>query len=1811
MTIHYDKTVEKSAEENSGSGLAYVGKSLAAGVGAFFEGIGDLVSGTYYDIIGDKARAEYVYKKSKVGNWQQNNINQYNPSGAWKVAGDVAQGIGNSLPMMAISAIPVVGQGASLATLGVSATGSGIGEAVQTTGKLGAKEYTYGGLSALTEAVTEKYVGKTLEAGARIAGKTVKGGVATAVKEVTRKGVIRTGLSEASGEFAGEFISASLDPLWKNATGVDPNAKFDLKESLYQGAVGFLSGGMMSTASVGVRNAINLRNGDSIVKRGNAGTMISTANYVADQFKSENYKTAKMNEGITALKGTVNAYNALQNKTGTRAKMLLGEIQMQTANIEMTAGVMESSAAILLAMADPVIAQRTADSLSGLLNKTVTVDDIIRNKDGVLDQAGMMRWARAFVTPDTAERNLDETEKISREIYKPYSDAGELTAMQEGEATYFSTGENLSGGRAFIWKDNGKYNIALENDEIEGTRVRRGMTEAEVDKALKFKRKTAKESVQEKANGTNPTVLNHQKEGGFTIREEEAVDGSKQYYVFYKDGKMARQTFDTEEEARAFIEKYEANKDTAGNESTEVREVEQRYTAAEQDTARDAVKDFDMLPAEMKDHIIRMIRESTANGVSKQLIKFAAQTMSKRPGLRIRYKNGVIGNGFHADIVNGERVVVIKAKGINTGKALLHEFIHDVAKSAEYGKLRDYIAKTDPEGLQAASDNYNANHKRVFGKDAATDILEEEAVADYVSEHLHEEKYIKMLAGKNPGVLRRALRFMERFANKFRKTDAAFVVSNKLADMYSRALGSTDGNILSKERNVNSNSMQNSKKYSVTSDSDAVYLSAVRRGDTETAQRMVDTAAQTAGYIDSQIVERPEPEKKRLSERIMNQHITNKILLVDEQAGIEDYLNRHSVKDAAARIQFVRCANAAAQNAITIEQRGLDGRYLGESWLEIISPIAEDKQLLRTFEKYRTLLLHAEHMEVEGVPKPIYDPEIISAETARQMASNILVMHPEFDEIDKKMTAFINNSLDMSAEAGTIKKETAEYLKKTYPHYMTAVRNNEYDQSVAAVKVDQNFRVNDPIKNMKGDVSPLIEPLANTQKHMIQMVKISRMDKLASVLYDHADGKDVRIVEEIDEDGNAITDEVNVSERVQMVKAKNGEKMYEISLLKDGKRVRMLVSKNIYSGFDALVNRGSVELDIEVYKYLSNIMDVYKKMVTAWNPLFLARNLLKDLQDAILYTKFGFGTFIKAYFEAQKLIQANDPMWREYVAMGGLDATLFDYEHGITGKPGKHSLRQSEGSVIKQTSQKLENANIIVEQTPRFAEYLLTRRSGGTVEDALLNAADITTNFGRGGYAAKIANRTLMPFLNPAIQGADKFVRSWSEAIKSHSTSQIIALVLKSVAFGIVPLALGNLMYRDDDEYENMDDTVKENNYVFKLGETWVKIPRGRVLAVYAGLYNRTEGQVKGDYVDWKDYGQNVISQITPVGNITRTILSPFFDVSQNRTWYGSSIEPEGMQNIRPKDRYDENTSQIAIMIGQVTGASPKKIHYFMDQYSGVIGDILLPATSSAAHKNMVVAGFTVNAQQNSNLSDRFYKLYEETTYKKNDGDENAALLKRRLEKTKDAVSKMYDQISEIQKSNLSDSEKLAQINSIRVLINQLYKTMLDDKATFSSAVEATASIQDDYSVSQITAKNYNDLCVKQDSVGKYAVVCNGVSFAVKDTESDAKEYLANHVANTRYTEATRLVYGAESALKVYNESVYEKGTALDSIGIPYDIWYNIYTRAKYIKGNNREREIKEYIMALGMDRTKTGAIMYALGYTSYKSSVDKLYFQK
>ena len=836
---------------------------------------------------------------------------------------------------------------------------------------------------------------------------------------------------------------------------------------------------------------------------------------------------------------------------------------------------------------------------------------------------------------------------------------------------------------------------------------------------------------------------------------------------------------------------------------------------------------------------------------------------------------------------------------------------------------------------------------------------------------------------------------------------------------------------------------------------------------------------------------------------------------------------------------------------------------LREKAREIDDNIAKEKELADKLQEI--VRLHDYSL------KPVFNLEgtTITKEESERFISKYELTHPEFKKAAEKVWKFSKNLNEMRVDSQLISRSFAQRMAAMYPHYVPSFRSQINNTAVS----DEGLSVSSTVKKAKGYNNNIMDVKESIASQVAQVARNGNINLLANKVYDTAantgDSKYVDIGLP-DPEGAEISREG--SER---------PKPHILTFFKNGKEYQMNVSDEIYAGFKGVSEASAPQTN--VFARVTNwITNKYKKLVTSMSPAFMIRNAIRDLQDAGLNSKHPL-LFAKSLSRAWVELVNNSENWQTYRAYGGFGSTVFDSKGvskyvdsrgfeilGIKDRiESDKELSLSDIKYLKALFVGVENVNAAVEQIPRFAEYLASIEAGETIEQAIYNSAEVTTNFGRRGATTKQLNSTIIPFLNPAIQGFDKIFRNVSDAAKAGDAKQVTkamgTLLGKAILIGMLPMLFNSLMYDDDEDYKDLREEDKENNYLIKLPNgTFIKLPRGRVASVIAGLANRTMKMAKGEDADWLGYAENVVSQVTPVENLTRTVFSPFMDVANNRTWYGTEIEGRQFENVRPEDRYDESTSSIAIAIAKVTKFSPKKIHYLIDQYSGVIGDFLLPATTQKAEKDFFSGNFTLDPVTSNKISNQFYKIYDEAQYSKTDGDVKAQYQVKYLNKVKSATSELYKEINAIQSSDLSSVEKLQQTRVLRIMINEAMKNAIADYQQIGAAIDKTASM------------GFND--------------------------ADTGE------ANIRYAEIIRQVYGSERALSEYNGTVYSNMTILNSTGLSYDTLYNYYFGTKGIEsdkdaqGNtisgSKRAKVVEAINSLGVSVEQRLLLICASGYS-------------
>ena len=278
------------------------------------------------------------------------------------------------------------------------------------------------------------------------------------------------------------------------------------------------------------------------------------------------------------------------------------------------------------------------------------------------------------------------------------------------------------------------------------------------------------------------------------------------------------------------------------------------------------------------------------------------------------------------------------------------------------------------------------------------------------------------------------------------------------------------------------------------------------------------------------------------------------------------------------------------------------------------------------------------------------------------------------------------------------------------------------------------------------------------------------------------------------------------------------------------------------------------------------------------------------------------------------------------------------------------------------------------------------------------------------------------------------------------------------------------------------------------------------------------------------EYPSFAIEQLAPNNPLTDNIFAGIVAMSTNKTWYGGDIVSRYMGDMPDYLQYDESTDAFSIWLGEITrhgddgidGLSPKKINYLIDQYSGFIGDFVLPSLSKKADVPAVVKAFVVDSVRQNRLGRDFYDALADAkavNYMEESTAADNATYSYLLAQS-NAASDITKQLKEIYNSGeKTRKEKMSEARDLLELRNEIYRNALLTVGTYEE-----------------TAKS------------------------IDSADSDVVK-----------REANRKAFGAEYALKTYNKDVGEKAAEYVAQGVTYDQYYAAYFATRGITGDKDE----------------------------------------
>ena len=662
----------------------------------------------------------------------------------------------------------------------------------------------------------------------------------------------------------------------------------------------------------------------------------------------------------------------------------------------------------------------------------------------------------------------------------------------------------------------------------------------------------------------------------------------------------------------------------------------------------------------------------------------------------------------------------------------------------------------------------------------------------------------------------------------------------------------------------------------------------------------------------------------------------------------------------------------ALRNSIdrTLRSSGISQAYVNDNGLAKVIQGLENKQSTADFDQL-LLAKHAMELRDRGV------------ETGRDPARDaalIKSLEKRYKKELKGVQAYSQKMLDDMVDYGLIDKDTATYLKKTYPNYVPFHRILEEEaqgNGASGAKSVASLSKQNVIKRIEGGTAPLDSPLSALIQKTEMMVREGERNRTAKLLASFKDApgnplgleevtggtqKKVRPVKDKNgnivrnEDGSIKTEEYNASIAGKPT----------ISFLDNGKKRTFLTTPEIARAAKGL-NREQIGT---IGKIVSVPTRILRFGATGINPGFAFGNVVKDFWGASINSDAPFSTLLDGKNYKDALSAAFNHKGKEYQELlrEGVHGNSYDFTRNsnlnLEDVRSQRSLwdRAKRNAKPANWLSTIENTIGRSEDFGRAFQYYSNKRNvlakGMSEADAITHAADQarnnSTNFARMGTAGRQLNLAI-PYLNAGIQGQRILLKRFKENPGKYATKTFLGVVM--------PLTVAAAVNQSSEDMQKIlkeiPDYDKEGNIFVKTGDISRDPKTGNVTGVhkipvppqYAALWRGIQSVVKGD-PDLFKLGGDVVEQLTTVNPTTlkdntkkylpqavKLLTEPTTNVN---TFTGREIVPKSMENLDKKDQYDNSTSLTARKLGEMFNASPKQIDNLYRTATGGAGQILL-----------------------------------------------------------------------------------------------------------------------------------------------------------------------------------------------------------------------------------------------------------------------------
>jgi hypothetical protein len=610
-----------------------------------------------------------------------------------------------------------------------------------------------------------------------------------------------------------------------------------------------------------------------------------------------------------------------------------------------------------------------------------------------------------------------------------------------------------------------------------------------------------------------------------------------------------------------------------------------------------------------------------------------------------------------------------------------------------------------------------------------------------------------------------------------------------------------------------------------------------------------------------------------------------------------------------------RAAYFIEYNTLNFKTAGDKGLGLKEVTKDIIKQGKNETQLFETYLMNRRAIELSERKIETG----------FNIEIAKQFVNQ---NKSKFEKIAKQTDKYQKDVLEYARDSGLISKDAFNSMTEANKNYVTFAR--ELVGQDGKVVAAEGSSVN-PFKKIEGSKLKVFPPLEQMVKNTNTIVNAAEKNQVKLNFIDMVAKSKVK-----DPTTFEFMNKVNP-------KTTNVPKEELLTFRRDGKLETWNVGKDLVDAFKTLDQQGS--------NMLMNYLGAPARTLRAGAiliPDFAVPNFFRDTIQASFLNKVGFIPIQDSIIGAFNIITKGNnkkamEMYKKYVKSGGMQSTLLavDKPNIFDGKVydilAKGPVRNADRGMLAP----LKALTRLSEEMTRFRIFEKTYKKaiekGLTEKQALERGGFEARNlldYAKRGSLGQNINR-LVPFWNARVQGLTRLYEAFRD--QPGRTSAMIG------AYVVIPTLGFYMLNKDDPDYKEEPDWIKQNYYYFKINDKPYRFPKPfEVGTLVSSVIEKTLDWVRTNEPQEfarfaKDFFYNNAKGFYPIP----TSIRPFIENYRNWSYFRDApLVPKSLdKNLPNKFYYTEYTSETFKLISKLL--------------NGLVGDDSFLATNPIHAENV------------------------------------------------------------------------------------------------------------------------------------------------------------------------------------------------------------------------------------------------------------------